>query len=826
MSANTSSATLPPTADSRRPPLPHELTAEWTVRAQLKFARAGEQVQREYSTDDPLQPVRVVYKWSAPCEDPEEHLDDVSTSSTCKQSTGNSRSELKAGTATGTSFRSVSSSITNPDGGVDSAFGSPQTSRHQRGSRQTPTPTSAGMCGTRCRSSCNITISAVADFLPQNEGLTDIELNVEHEPSLYGTTVPPEQSFPPLGKILALRDAFSQTSDTETKYFEERRRPYEQRRATTEALMSFANKRHAEEANSYVPPYSPSPMTPSSTFRSTSLPRIPTLPKQHMAPGCTPQQQSLLGDQQQQKKPRTVHIDVYCTGSEDDEVQADGEASSSDTDGNEGSRRYDLDSNSTRQTVLDNEQMLLRHKRVSGGALPRRLAHPNRGAQQGATLQPKHSKPSDLNLGHAITKSSTAEEISESKQLLFRKHIGDQRAAKLVNLRQKYMRQPSDDTLSSVYPNSSRSTVPLDATCSSISSAVPSTYAADNVETSWKETDEPEDTTDYALTKSNSFDYENSLDRLRIKQMERQWSRQHSSQQPTPAASPTCAPPVQSPHLQTISEVQSQRDSPFSSSFQRSDTLPSESDAFSDTNVFHAYPGRALHSEASRQLRQHVLPMQEPSTAASSQPAYLHQSSHFPRNRPGFLQFFGPQNQTQRGAAPTSGVGNATLANTSQLSPNYSPHFQRWKSEARDNLSLNASSLSSLEQSSQQLLSVATVVPSSLIRSGSEAPPTTTSAATFNISSISPVPQIPRRFDISRESPCIPSIALSGYTNEHLEKALRFGNVVAVRKPGHHVGPTKNPNCQCESCQRWLAERFYVRGRAFSLGERPVLRRT
>lgn len=48
----------------QRPPMPHELTAEWTVRAQLRFARAGETVRKEFSTNDPVNPVRVVYKWS------------------------------------------------------------------------------------------------------------------------------------------------------------------------------------------------------------------------------------------------------------------------------------------------------------------------------------------------------------------------------------------------------------------------------------------------------------------------------------------------------------------------------------------------------------------------------------------------------------------------------------------------------------------------------------------------------------------------------------------------------------------------------------------
>lgn len=56
-------------------PLPHELTAEWTVRAHLTFARAGETVQKEFSAPEAVHPVRVVYKWSTPFEDPEAEQD-------------------------------------------------------------------------------------------------------------------------------------------------------------------------------------------------------------------------------------------------------------------------------------------------------------------------------------------------------------------------------------------------------------------------------------------------------------------------------------------------------------------------------------------------------------------------------------------------------------------------------------------------------------------------------------------------------------------------------------------------------------------------------
>lgn len=65
-------------SDAPTLPLPHELTAEWTVRAQLTFARGGEPVQREYSTQDAVHPVRVVYKWCTPCEEHEPEQEKVS----------------------------------------------------------------------------------------------------------------------------------------------------------------------------------------------------------------------------------------------------------------------------------------------------------------------------------------------------------------------------------------------------------------------------------------------------------------------------------------------------------------------------------------------------------------------------------------------------------------------------------------------------------------------------------------------------------------------------------------------------------------------------
>lgn len=59
---------------------------------------------------------------------------------------------------------------------------------------------------------------------------------------------------------------------------------------------------------------------------------------------------------------------------------------------------------------------------------------------------------------------------------------------------------------------------------------------------------------------------------------------------------------------------------------------------------------------------------------------------------------------------------------------------------------------------------------------------------------------------------------LSGYTSGYLEKARKFGTVITgLRKPGHHIGPVKNPDCQCEYCCRWMIERSERLGRGKTL---------
>ncbi|XP_073847013.1 uncharacterized protein isoform X2 [Musca autumnalis] len=878
-----------------RPPMPHELTAEWTVRAQLRFARAGETVRKEFSTNDPINPVRVVYKWTTLDADGTEILthppegEDHDGGSGGKHTTNvfkrnSSRSSGYSHDPAKESFRSTTSSTTGIGGG-DSAFSGSNTSHHKTKGEGKSGDSMKPYYGTRCRSTCNIIVSAVADFLPPpgtpgsnddgaaagDEGLDEADQQQqqhirrqfvreeEPDPFVFNTTacytVLPEKSFDEdscpqtpvskTGKILNLKDAVCQTSDTETRYFEEyehkrfkqshsplerrdSRRSYDHRRATAEALLQAPKYGSgANEGNTFMPSYLSSPNQ--QAFKSASMPRIPSTEGEDVSMGANfgplgslpafmASNKTVQSGTEGQKKPRTVHIDVYCTGSEDED-HADAESSSESDD----NRRHDQESNSTFQTVLDNEQMRLRHQRISGGTLPRRLAAATNQPQQqqqksSSEYNSSSCKPSepqspyisgDLQLGHAITKSSTTDEVNESKHILFRKHIGDQRAIKLANLRQKYLRQSSEDIASLGYPSSTRSTV-LENTCSSMSSVL---AGHDITDSHWKETDDNED---YSLTKSESFEYENALDRLRIKQMERLWSRSHSKedestqQQSYPSLQHHHQPhghghPQSVPHLQTIAENNNNNNN---RRLQRDDTLPSESDFNSETDQFYNYPSS----------------MQPPQQRTTS-PAFQ-STQHFARNRPGFLHFFGPQNDATQLPLPEQPM--SAPIEGSLLYPNYQPSLQRWKSETRENLSTSGTpALTPTELSRHTSPQPQTV--GIFQRSGSEAPPTTTSATTFPTATPTPT----RRLDLLqtyRQSPAASEASTSlpppGYSSEYLDKASKFGKVVAARKPGHHVGPTKNPNCSCESCQRWLAERFQVRGRAFSLGESPLLRRT
>ncbi|XP_037913006.1 uncharacterized protein LOC119652767 [Hermetia illucens] len=700
-----------------------ELTAEWTVHAQLTISRPD----KESTADDQQNPLRVVYKWSSDNTKPSTFTSGNEDQTRPYQETSDSTPKDQHD-----SFHSTATTTDKLPS--DSGLSSSNTSRKPYGAR--------------CKSTCSIVLSAVADFLP-----SATEIPEEPDPFYFNTTstynvLPDQTTDDPTNvsqnfgstKTLSLRDAFCQTSDTEStklrahsfkssansKYERKPRQTYDYRRQTESMLPPPV----VDEGDPFLPSYTKgSPQQP--YYSSQTNLRTPGSGMPTAMGGLRADSEGRGGPKSDttKKPPRTVHIDVYCTGSdaEDDDEDDVDDASSQSSSNNPN----EIESNSTPQTVFDTEQMHLRHQRAGKNELPRRLMAQSQQQQQHYQQQHQqiHSKqqpqshlpsaqthafesdsPIGAHLGHVLSHSNTADEISESKQILFKKHIGDQRNK--FNFRNRYFRRDqSDDAISSNYPNSSRSTM-RDMTCSSISSAIASTSAIyEDVDTSWKEI-EPEIATVTSLGKSDSFEYDNSIDRMRIRKMETLWSQpvsEHRNDLTVP----------QNPQQKRIQD--------FLQSYHR--------------------PPRTYHDTLSSEY-EHVLD--------SDHPYFFNRSTIPERDEPVDQLEVPATPQTHRmtlrsgyTTQPQTSAGKSAPGSPGRLI--YGPEY---------------------------------------VKSGSE-----TSTLLSN---------------------------LSGYTTDYLQKARRFGAVVtALRKPGHHVGPAKNPDCQCEHCRRWMAERVEGRGRAYSTGDTP-----
>lgn len=401
------------------------------------------------------------------------------------------------------------------------------------------------------------------------------------------------------------------------------------------------------------------------------------------------------------KLPRTVHIDVYCTGSDVEETSSECSDSSSSTSLKD--RLHEDESNSTPQTVFDSNQMKLHHiRKANKEDLPRRIVVNN---QQELN---QYQKRASGNLRqYLLEQCDSKDEVNESKQILFDKHIGDQhqghvKSGRFLNSRNRFnfRRDHSDDCISSNYPNSSRSTV-RDFTCSSVSSMLAASNSAINedLESSWKETDVLRSIQQSNIAPSDSFEYKNKRDRWRIRQMDQPESKiMHDSIEET-----------------DDSYLLKQNDGDIFENISETDPITAFDNLVKSLNANQSQSPRA------------VTPVLDVSPSnAFNRGVSLDKDTHKLQQNPSRKLFF--------------------AANTN----------------------------------------------------------TTTKKQTTSIPSIH-----------------------SGYTREHLLRASKFGSVIdVIRKPGHHVGPAKNPDCQCEHCRRWFADRESVRQRASSLGSAPYKRST
>lgn len=282
------------------------------------------------------------------------------------------------------------------------------------------------------------------------------------------------------------------------------------------------------------------------------------------------------------KTPRTVHIDVYCTGSEaEDDDDYDNRMNSFSADSlspstslssldlaattaqmhqhqqqqyrrasaaqharnaqpkfqtPENNDDYDeAGSNSTPQTVFTAQQMRLHHsRRNSRQALPRRIAN-QQLMMQGAAPQPGQLRQ------FILDQANEKDEINVSKLMLFDKHMGESSAAKLSvavdSLSPTTQQQPRKFSFARYatadaaiveqpttpseleYPNSSHSCV--DPTWSSMASSSAAMF--EDLESFGGGGGPMMTVPSSNLSTADSFEYESNMDRARIRQMEQMW---------------------------------------------------------------------------------------------------------------------------------------------------------------------------------------------------------------------------------------------------------------------------------------------------------------
>ncbi|XP_055629648.1 serine-rich adhesin for platelets [Toxorhynchites rutilus septentrionalis] len=676
-----------------------EITAEWTVHAQLKLSHqgssttcdkpvaadgcggggivsseadstipvdviAGTEKRSESSTSSSCQrpPVKVVYKFS------------TADSSHGFAGTNNNASNGSSGvpTAGGVTFKNVTSTTTS-DPAAAASVASAQSSNGDitqpaSTGREGPNFLAPPQLFPKCTSTCSIVLTA--DLVPSPGGGDPI-INVHKCASTSNVfnTADKCTIFPEF-KPYEAKHVSCQTSDIELNvdktvqtYGDDLRTV---RKKPPEALLSPITSRREEKHSSSTRKISPSPakiVSPSNTLQSSS------------------HRSSVKDDK---KKPRTVHIDVYCTGSDAESSCSDESSSLRSTSSSSSSgSRFDTShllemkstSNVTHPTIYESEEMKLRHKRAARHEIPRRLQQQQQQNVDQSTLStigslrkgvPSHPR-------RLLKRCSTKEEINESKKILFSKIFGDQKGSKSFSEMDCVRRDPSGDTVSSGYPFSSRSPQ-RDVTGSSLSSALAYTSGELDEAAGGSLLKVPSEAN---VTHSDSFEYENSEDRYRINQMERVWSLQ------------TWKSPSVERRLLELHNPKHRRNSD-------SDNNCSESD--------HSF--------------------------VYDSPTRPHESNH-------------------------------SLNEYSDSSPSTVKSCS------------NRASSSNADSSKKRILQQALL--------------NANQSGTFPPRIRSPI---------------------EGYSSEYLALARRFGSLISGRrKPGVHIGPVRNPECQCEHCRRWVVER-------------------
>lgn len=434
-----------------------------------------------------------------------------------------------------------------------------------------------------------------------------------------------------------------------------------------------------------------------------------------------------------QRKPRTVHIDVYCTGSED----ADASGSS------DGSEEVS-DSWSSPQTVFESDKLRVVHARVGKDRLPAGYLHRQQKQQQQQ---------------HQGKAAGVASRRSES----FKYEVAD------VSKEQEVARgYDSDDGLSSLYPSqmsatetsllqsevsTSASKNPSSSTLSSSSIALSNEYDS-AAATSWKDTVTELDSlvhSTLSLAQSDSFEYADAADRLRIRQKERAWANTEGDGDGSKT--------WRSPHIERKHLLQEQKFREFLEKRLGKSPLPlwrtettEDSDDDDDTGDAWSFCGR--ERELSPRTTGRALKREDTVKRVSS-------------------------------------------------------------GKGKDEVRLLTSAKGAVATKASALLKPPAQDSGSLSDSGPHKFTHRMAIGPFGYRAPSPPPS---KVATSVTSPFT---NIPGKRTDQLSKAEKFGKIVGtLLKPGHHVGPSKNPECACEHCRKYYEDSGY-RTRTRSVGDVP-----
>ncbi|XP_020712070.2 serine-rich adhesin for platelets [Athalia rosae] len=509
----------------------------------------------------------------------------------------------------------------------------------------------------------------------------------------FCTRVPGKNSpgrTPPLNS--SHRDAASQTTDIESQDSQSsisastsRSRNYDSRRKTAPSLL-----RRLEERET------PRETREKEAEKSSVSARGNTRPVSVEKDAAD----SSGKDDTSKRKSRTVHIDVYCTGSEED-VDDSSYADTSDDSSSSSSSDDDDNVKEKSSTVFESDKVKVTHTRPPENRLPRGLQDDK-----------------------AFLKRSAERRCESFKQ-------APMRMPSLASSRG----YETDDVLSSLYPSqfSSYSAIrDLDSaasSCAGISQASYDSAAA----TSWKDTFSDLESlmnSRASLTPCDSFEYANSSDRERIEKLEKTWRDQESKGHKSKT--------WRSPQVERRQLLQDRKMKEF--------------------------------------LDKHPVRWSSPeSTAESDDSAGVGWSFVSSDDNSNVVR----RDSTVRRSSKEKTVPDTPVQREARVSP--------LPNETEDR--------GCLSDGSHQPFNFREKV------------------GPFGKRDSSPLQE---RVESRVTSPFTTP---QGEKTDHLVKAEKFGRTVgAFRKPGHHVGPSKNPSCSCEHCRRFF-EGDGPRGRSRSVGD-------